>query len=331
MVCAMPDALVWNLAQRGACVELEARLQLPIPSFGPEGLDTVKIMHAAMHVAARNDHADALKLMLEWCKAHGIALSPVRRTGLVRWRDYPLLHIAASFGSVHALAVLIAYGTGLDTPFYGEYWKGTTTLTMALCGRQEAAVELLLRVKARVDAVATTLCPLLTAAKEDWVWGVKRLLEAKADANAPNGDFGETAVRIAVTHCPGPACLRALLDARAAVNILATEDGRSPLHLAVRAGGRTHIVYALLAARADVGQVTAVARLESFARDGDTAFLMAAERRPLCPTMLRALLKAKSDIHARDRNGCSAVRRAIQLEYDDTVEWLLRAKADVDK
>ena len=331
MATVDPTNRLWHAAQRGNCAEITALLRLP---FVPRQFTV------AMYVAAYNDHADALALMLEWYVAHGRPCDTYVE-GRLPVRGFPPLYAAAESGSVRAIAVAVAAGETLDevalcsngTSVQYGMSSNTTALVAAVRNQHEAAVDLLLRAKASTDLdVADTSCKrasaLKTAVHLDCVWAVERLLEAKADMHTeiawPQPGPYMAALKFAVWYHREPACLRALLDAHANVND-SRYDGFSPLHVAVYHRRPASVVCALLAARADV---------EISGGGGPhmrrTAFLMAADHDQPCKAVLCALLQAKSDIDACDGLGYSPVRRAIRLGYDNTARWLLRAKADLN-
>jgi cytochrome c len=146
------------------------------------------------------------------------------------------IHDAALQGDVAAITAALDAGAAIDesdgtaTPLYLATWMGHIE-----------AAKLLMERGADVNA-PTTLGPVLIAAVgTDKIELLKLLLERDADPNSSHG--GEFAIHAAVTRgCLD--CVKALVGAGADVNVK-TEGGKTPIHLAKRAGQREVADYLL--------------------------------------------------------------------------------------
>lgn len=123
-----------------------------------------------------------------------------------------MLHLAAHFGRVDVLRLLLNLGVPVDLYAGGVF--GNTALHAAAAGGQAEAVDVLLRAGARPDLPDKNGCaPLHVAAANGLVGVVEALLAKGADAAAASKD-GKTALDVARER--GEDEVAALLRARAA-------------------------------------------------------------------------------------------------------------------
>lgn len=137
------------------------------------------------------------------------------------------IHDAAQNGDVAAIRAALDAGAGIDesdgtaTPLYYAVWIGDIE-----------AAKLLIERGANVNAQTTLGPPLMAAVATEKIDLINLLLERHADPNA--GYSGNFALHLAVTlGCLD--CVKVLVEAGADVNAI-TEAGRTPIHLAKRAG-----------------------------------------------------------------------------------------------
>lgn len=155
--------------------------------------------------------------------------------------------------------------------------------------------------------------PLAAAAEQaDWP-RVQKLLNERADPNAPQAD-GMTALHWAAHH-DDPAAAKLLLAAGAAAGA-GNRYSVTPLSLACT-NGNADLVRILLAARADPNATL---------RGGESALMTAARTGRVEP--VRLLLAAGAKVDAKDRKGQTALMWAAAEGHADAVGVLVEAGAD---
>jgi WD40 repeat protein/uncharacterized protein YecT (DUF1311 family) len=212
---------------------------------------------------------------------------------------------------------------------------GNTALMSASRNGNIAEVRKLLAAKADVNATDNKgNTALMLASRTFYVEIVRELLAAKADVNARNKD-GATALMLAsgyshpglvVTDKNGKMVVinkslvgnvevvRALLAAKADVNVKSNKNGRTAL-MAASLFGTVEVVRELLAARADVNAKS---------NDGGTALMEASRYGNV--EVVRELLAAKADVNAKNNDGRTALMEASK-GHDDVVKLLKEAGA----
>jgi ankyrin repeat protein len=103
--------------------------------------------------------------------------------------------------------------------------------------------------------------------------------------------------------------------------------GDTPLHLAA-AGYRVEIVRLLLAAGADPNSSMNHRQSGPLHYAADTCLTSGARRARQQVETIRCLLEAGAKINAQDKNGATALHRAVRTRGADAVRWLLKAGAD---
>lgn len=163
-------------------------------------------------------------------------------------------------------------------------------------------------------ATAAQGTALADAAERSDHSAVRRLLEQRADANAPQAD-GMTALHWAALR-DDPALAKLLVEAGAKVG--ATNlYGVTPLSLACR-NGSLALVELLLQRGADP---------ESALPGGETVLLTAARTGKVGP--VKALLQRGANVNAKERRGQTALMWAAAEGHTEVVEILLQAGAEV--
>ncbi|CAE7321424.1 Ank3 [Symbiodinium natans] len=155
--------------------------------------------------------------------------------------------------------------------------------------------------------------PLCYASSEGHGDAVRLLLEARADANAPNGE-GDRPLLLASIHCH-PEIVDLLLGARADMDVCGSDE-ETPLYLAA-AEGHLDVACLLLRARAD---------LEATNYDEETPLFTACEFGQ--QALVALLLRARADPNARDVNGRTPILAACVENHPKIVRLLLQAMAE---
>ena len=218
-------------------------------------------------VAARENDADTLKQLLEQDDIDLNAKS-------VAAQGSTALHLAASFGSLDALEVLVDAGANLESQVNGarplhlaafknensiverlleagadanaEQEDGSTALLEASAAGHALIVESLLKANADPNR-GTVALPLPSAALKNHTEVVELLLRGGADPNAVETD-GATAL-LKAAAAGNVRCVELLLEADANADV--SLNGLSALHYAA-IEGHLAVVKALIAAGADV-------------------------------------------------------------------------------
>ena len=224
---------------------------------------------------------------------------------------YPALQLAVRDGTVEIVEALLA--AGADVNAFGEwvpgccqdrdtalhqavrYWDVCVDRDFGYCSERAEVMQVLLAAGADVDARQELggWTPLHAAANEGTRNEVSEmllmLLDAGADPNTRTED-GRTPLHLAVENITSAAIV-VLLDAGADPETQ-SDDGRTPLHLAANEGGPEN-VDALL----DAG-----ANIEARDHRGMTPLHLAADS---CrsPAVIAVLLDAGADPQARDQDG----------------------------
>lgn len=164
-----------------------------------------------------------------------------------------------------------------------------------------------------VDLVRAADSPLADAAESQNASAVRKLLDERAEVNAPQPD-GMTALHWATYHDDAET-LQLLLAAKADAKA-ATRYGVTPLSLACT-NGNAALVEALLKTGADPNAALA---------GGETPLMTASRTGRLGP--VKALLARGADVNARERKQQTALMWAAAEGHLEVVEALLAAGAD---
>jgi ankyrin repeat protein len=183
----------------------------------------------------------------------------------------------------------------------------------------QAVVSALLNAKADVQATDTASgsTALMYASAFGHLSIVRMLVEAGAQLSARDGN-GHTALSIAEQY--GQAAVAEYLGtARSAMERALHDDQEALLEAAVN--GDVPTVSSLLE--------TMDLPTEPIDPEGGETALILASGRPKCEGMVRSLLTANADVHARDHAGWTALLWASDAGNAATVKLLLSAGADV--
>jgi ankyrin repeat protein len=202
--------------------------------------------------------------------------------------------------------------------------KWTLLSFAAFHGRCSAAA-LLLRAKARVDQEGRYFRePLFEAACHEDTRTAQLLLAAKASVHSA-GPAGKLPLHAAALEGNNTDIVRILLSADASINARA-HTLASPIYFAARTG-RASWVKCLAEAKADVALV------DFYGRTPLHVVGLSVQDHTLPDdhvAIVRTLLDANADVHARSRQGRTPVWSASFKGYGFLVPVLVNAKADVD-
>ena len=255
---------------------------------------------AALHRAIRNDHVDAVRVLLS---------AGVNLDALVAGDVTPLMY-AAITGADKVAVLLLAAGADPN-----EIWSGgLPALTLAADKGHYECVRVLLRAGADCEILdftgATPLHHSVTRSSR----GTRALLEAGADPNA-RGPKGRTPAMFCFGNPEEMENLRELIQAGADLTIR-TLGGSTALLCAIESGTLESVVMVLDA----VGGVNA-------ADEEDFGVLhWAAERGDAAIAF--EIAKRVADVNARDRIGSTALLWAALRGHVGVVRVLLEAGAD---
>lgn len=225
-------------AQRGDVAAVKAQLAAGVcpKATGTDG-------RSALHLAARANHAEVIKVL--------VAAGADLRQAVAGEKNSTPLHDAVNFGCEAAAEALLQAGAyapdvpGAPTTFlHRAAEKGKTRLIKALI---EAGADPLL-----VNGVGTTAFATALAAKQSAaVCVMLQMPQVAANINVPlsHDEDGMTPFHVAVLRGDVSA-VAAMLDAGAFLHQPTTRDGMTPLLLAIRRG-EPDIVYLLLSRGAD--------------------------------------------------------------------------------
>ncbi len=205
---------------------------------------------------------------------------------------------------------------GADVNLGESLGTGTALMTACLLERTEIVKELI-KAGAKVNAVDRDGGTALMYAmfQRHGREMVKELIKAGADVNAVNKE-GETALMFAAKK--GPEVVQILLEAGADVNAV-NKKGETALIIASHEGVHTKTVQALLEAGADVNAVDKKVKTAlmhaAFAGNAD---------------MIEKLIKAGSDVHARDIYGQS-VWKISRYRSSNRIDEILRVAGAEEK
>jgi|694.fasta_scaffold112964_2 hypothetical protein len=310
---------VWGLAQRGDAAALDALLHSERTSPGERTW--------ALEVAARNDHVDAVAVLLR----HGPLVEASEQD---RVTVFGPLQWAAIHGSYRAAAVLLNARADVDRfcQESGGWVSGSMCSAAAKMGHVHM-VALAVEAGANVHALAgyQKCSPIHIAARQGQTEVIEYLLRVKVSVHHQNGE-GETCLEIAASRGHEPA-VALLLAAKASV--LQRRNGRSALDLACGVVGNLGVVERLLAAGsavdADGLEWWIWTPLRSAAHDGDAK-------------VVARLLRARACVDAQTLDGWTALSTAAYrmtrgvMHFVEqakicrrVVDVLLRAKACVDE
>jgi ankyrin repeat protein len=257
------------------------------------GRSTSTGRYNALTVAACNDHVDVVKVLLPRFPVHiNHVMQMAAASGSLR-----ILAVLLSFPeSKHALAAALHKATSCDRTDVVKmlvlakasvhYAAGTmpALLSRHVC-RRGSSVDVL---KALLQPAAAATVPdsvLHEAVARDRTDMVQALLDAKADANARAGVYGDTAICCAV-RCTAAGSLRMLLDAKGDVDAASEWRRCTPLHCVAVSGGEQSrcLLRLLLRFKADVNKMAEIGSPAQVAASGRNL------------SALHILLRAKADV-----------------------------------
>jgi ankyrin repeat protein len=297
----------WTCAQQGRAQELRALLAQMSRDASREPRAAAQ---QALWVAAYNDHADAVRAILESpCGARAVDGENVQQL--------TALWIACRHGCERAVGALLAGKAGVGGGC-GAWFDGTAVAVAAHGGHCDV-VRQLVEARADVDAADATGA---TATHRAAVLGHSRvvslLLSARASVNQPDVE-GRTPVHRAAGQ-DHPAIVEALARARADVNRRDELFGETPLHraLSLSREGPFGVVAVLAHAKADVNLADWHGRTPLFcaARHGMRG-------------AVEILVRAKADVDRTSPGVETPVRAAAARGHVQVVDLLVRAKARV--
>ena len=267
----MANFSLWLASQAGRCREVE--------SLSPGNFDQAALQ-AALRVAAANDHAGVVAILLRAyavfgsrhpavCAADRVIQTALRcnsaaalrtlveaKASVNRYNSFRGYNagIAARYGALECLHVLVQAKAKLTSAFM----YGITPIEEAAARGYVGIVHLLVQAKADIGANCHGVTPVLTAARNGNLHVVQLLIRAKVDAMRCSDDVNESPLFLAAArgHTAVVRCLLAHVPALAAVatrqdtyypdgfNILA---GSTPLDVA-RQFRHDDVVSLLLAA-----------------------------------------------------------------------------------
>ncbi len=202
--------------------------------------------------------------------------------------------------------------------------KRKVSLIDAILESELDVVKKLIRKKADVNQASSFRSkPLFLAVESREILITKELLDAKADVNfLQEGIFPSTALICAVELGVGE-IIDALLEAKAHVNLEA--NGRTALIAAVE-GSKSKTIKKIIDAKADVNISNHI---------GTTPLLIAVRRKYFNISknriaILEALIAKKAKLNDLYSTGESLLHVAIDNEAIPVIEFLLKAKADID-
>jgi ankyrin repeat protein len=360
-VIPCPDApalILWTSAQRGDVHELVAPVETVIKCGSvdryQQWIGWTKV-GKALHVAARNDHAQVVHVLLDalqpwWCsdsrqqwvdKAFLSALQSSSNNavhalmGAKAGIDGPALCAAVRSRNVDNVGILLAAKADLAMP---AVTADTSFMHVAAALPDHHMFVYLLAAKVSPDLhltmphVSTPL--VLGAVRKGCTASVRALAAAKADLEAH--DFhGYTAVYEACASGK-PRMIRTVVDEiiRAGVSVTSPDHASPPLELVVRRFGddpnSIGLVKILLRAKAAVGSGTFRSTLRG-PRSTDFGLVCNALK---SKRVFQLLVRAKVDVDAQDEWGRTPLHIEAYLMNSGAsrrVSMLVHAKADVNR
>lgn len=256
--------------------------------------------------------------------------------------DASPLSAAAARGDVAMMKVLLAAGAEVDRRIGVGTAANETALIVAATNGHRDAVALLLDQKASLDAQSVTgTTALIAAASGGHVDLARLLLDRGADVNAQTEPPGAVSALHLAARRGNLRLMQLLLDRGANVNLKA--DGDSPLHrligrdLSTPPSGAPAAAELLIERGADVNATS---------KTGETALPMAVNKllslplssSSLPPSLSRSveevreiamlLIERGADVNARQKDGTTALNRAIVAKQEGIVRAMLAKGAD---
>ncbi len=252
-----------------------------------------------LHWAAWGGSPDAVRLLLE----NGADPNTLCE-GFLRPID-----LAACLGFTKVASILIEHGA----LYYAPFSDGWTPLHFAAHWGQEEIASFLIEhggdVLARNNMCNTPLCQ---AARMQRVEVAKILIGAGANVDSEGMDYCRPLHW--ATHYNELELAKNLLEAGAEVNARCKRDGKSPLFVALRSIENVDIINLLLKHGANPNTVN---------KWGRRAFPMARS-----PEVIRLCIDAGADVNVGDKDGTTALHRAVQRENIESIKVLLDAGAN---
>ena len=221
------------------------------------------------------------------------------------------------FFDPRVVSILVSAGADVnDSDRQGQ----TVLMLAAVKDEADQVFEVLLKAGARVtarSAQGNTALHFAAAADSSGTQALRRLLKAGAPVDVRNAD-GDTPFLFAAAYNPSPLVAAALAEAGADVNVRGPH-GETALMRSIRSRSGAEKDEAFLKLGVDVN-----------ARDdeGVTALMTACDMGYVRTTLM--LIKAGAVVSVKDRNGRSALRRAVSMDADavPAVQAMLDVGAD---
>jgi len=237
-------------------------------------------------------------------------------------RNDVLLFNASCSGDERTVAEIIADGE-CDVNFPNPEYSGSTPLHAASQNGHVEIVRVLIRAGGNVNAVKTDSyahTPLFVAVSNGRASVVDLLIKAKASVNYHRRG-GPTCLMIACQKGFG-GLVRRLIQGKADVNIAIDDEiQETALTIAAFSGKSAEVLDALLFADANINYARA---------DGVTALIAASQNGSIDAVRILTRNKANVNAVANDHLGSTALTLACQQGFDQVVECLLIAGANVE-
>ena len=294
--------------------------------------------YTALYMAIEEHHQQVVNTLLNY----GADVNIGPQEG---WKP---IHIATESGFVDIIPTLIEKGADVNV----QSKDGRTPLHLAVSFREKAALDVLLRLGAKIMPDADGWTPLMLAVEKLDLDLITLLCHAETDLNNRT-KIGANLLHIAICSQKGEqdqtrlGVVEFLLEQ--GVIYCADDDGFTPLHVAAEfgcdaivklfldqgrnvnarvRGGETPLWYATFERNRDIVQqlLEHGADANLVRDDGVSPLNIVLEHRDWA--LARSLLASGCDINVRDYNGDTPLRKAIGCASDEVINDLIRQGAD---